>query len=422
MNVLLSAYACEPGKGSEPGVGWRWVEGLAGRVDLTVITRSNNQVPIEKTLKERASNDPIHKVKFMYHDLPLFAIYLKKLRILTTLSYYIFWQWSISKTFRELAESSHIVHHLTFCTALCPGFWNGVSACRVIGPVAAPLVNPHYLKLFGCRAWIQRVRNLIIRNFLRIPWLKKSFKEASAVFPANSEMKDLLTIAGIGSNSVMLDTGSPVINSLTASQMHSNDLQSGDKSSCTFMYAGVLERRKGLEMALRAFAIVKEEKEIDWRFNIIGDGPDRKRLERLTVELGLSSKVDFQGRIPHYDVASNFRTADVFLFPSVRDASGGVNLEAMAAGLPILCISHQGIADIVDDSCSYQVAPGSIAETIVGLAAGIRLLALAPIRCKQLGLNAQNRATVDFNWQNKFDRMVEIYREIVADYELRPKK
>ncbi len=405
MKILLSAYACEPGKGSEPGVGWKWVEGLAGRVDLAVLTRANNREPIEREIAARGAEDTLKSVKFHYHDLSAPCRRLKRAGLLPTLPYYFLWQWTAARKFATEADAADVVHHLTFCTALCPGFWNRTKAARVIGPVAAPLVPDPYLPLFGARRYIQALRNHLIRRFLRLPWLRRSFGGAAAVFPANSDMKELLNGAGVGCEPVMLDTGAPD-SAIPA-------MRSEASGACRFLYAGVLERRKGLELALRAFEKASEgEAAPSMRFGILGNGPDRRRLECLAVALGIADRVDFLGAVPQSEVARHFAEADVFVFTSVRDASAGVNLEAMAAGLPILCLAHQGVADITDESCAIRIPPGSVPDTIEALAAGMRRLATEPEMRRDLGEAARLRARDHFSWDAKFVRMVRIYESV----------
>ncbi len=74
--VLLSAYACEPGRGSEPEVGWRWAVELAGLgYQVWVLTRANNRAAIERGLASRA---PIPSLHFVYYDLPGWARWWKK--------------------------------------------------------------------------------------------------------------------------------------------------------------------------------------------------------------------------------------------------------------------------------------------------------------------------------------------------------
>lgn len=65
-NILISAYACEPDKGSEPGAGWNWAVEIAKYHSVTVITRTNNRDSIEKELAVH----PRSNMKFLYYDLP----------------------------------------------------------------------------------------------------------------------------------------------------------------------------------------------------------------------------------------------------------------------------------------------------------------------------------------------------------------
>jgi glycosyltransferase involved in cell wall biosynthesis len=412
VKVFLSAYACEPGKGSEPGVGWKWACGLAGRVDLTVLTRANNRASIEAVVSTLPADHPLRQVRFLYHDTgPLWRL-MKQLHLLPTLLYYFIWQWTAARRFMHEADAADIVHHLTFCTALCPGFWNKTKAARVIGPVAAPLVPEHYFALFGTRRLSQALRNHLIRNFLKLPWLKKSFIGAAALAPANSDMKQLLEMMGVSCEDVMLDTGAP-------SECADINRSTKPSGSCNFLYAGVLERRKGLELALRAFASfiqnskLKIQNQVPPTLTLLGKGPDRERLETLARSLGISEHVHFPGAVPQSEVARHFGEADVFLFTSVRDASGGVNLEAMASGLPILCIAHQGVGDISDDTCAIRIPPGTINETIASLVDGMQRMASDSNLRIELGANARRRAQEKFSWDEKFERMMKIYHSVV---------
>ena len=149
LRVLLSAYACEPDKGSEPGVGWRWANGLASRVNLLVLTRKSNRDAIEKAVAGLPAGDPLKLVRFTYHDLSKSWLWLKKRGLLPTMAYYALWQWTACRRFSHLADEADVIHHFTFCTLLCPGFWKPKKAKFVIGPVGAPLVNPYYYSLFG---------------------------------------------------------------------------------------------------------------------------------------------------------------------------------------------------------------------------------------------------------------------------------
>jgi glycosyltransferase involved in cell wall biosynthesis len=402
MKVFLSAYACEPSKGSEPGVGWRWANGLASRVDLQVLTRESNRASIERAVQALPTDDPLKSVTFHYHDLSRPWLWAKR-RGLPTLAYYALWQWSVSRRFGKIADEADVVHHLTFCTLLCPGFWRLKRAAYVLGPVGAPQVNPHYFPLFGGKAWIQKLRGWIMVRFLGLPWLRRLLKSAAAVVPANSETRDFLIAHGIPARDLILDTGAPEV---AESKRHT-----GKAGAIRLMYAGQLERRKGLELALRALARASGKDGCDGVFDIFGQGPDRQRLIALAEELGIADRVNFHGAVPQAELMQNFQQADAFLFTSVRDTSGGVNLEAMAHGLPVICIAHQGVGDITDESCAERIPAGPIDETIVKIARSIVRLANDPALRVAMGEAAAKRAREKFSWDEKFDRMCGHYRE-----------
>lgn len=407
MKVLLSAYACEPNRGSEPGVGWQWANRMARLHDVTVVTRSNNRNAIEKALEELNYEK---KPKFIYLDLPCFFIYMKKLRLLPVSLYYFLWQIYVRGKLNSKLIDYNIIHHLTFCSPLCPGFWSKNGTKRVIGPVGAPLVNAHYYSIFGIEVFFQRLRGFVMRHLIWLPWLRSAFYGASAVIPANSETKALLESMKVRCEPVILDTGAPR-NEIIIYDLKPHSI------TCNFIYAGVLERRKGIELILRAFAkylnnssnMLKKPSHLI----LLGHGPDRDRLQRLVKKLRIHDHVFFRGKVTQQQVHEEFNHADVFVFASVRDTSGGVNLEAMAAGLPILCIAHQGVGDITDDSCAYRVQPASIDETINALSAGMSFFANHPEERIKMGKAARKRAVENFSWDAKIQTMAAIYESVI---------
>ena len=100
MKVLVSAYACEPGKGSEPEVGWQWVNQIARFHETWVITRANNREAIEKAL----TKSPINNLHFVYVDLPEWARFWKKGRSGVHLYYYL-WQFIAYRKARNISKN-----------------------------------------------------------------------------------------------------------------------------------------------------------------------------------------------------------------------------------------------------------------------------------------------------------------------------
>jgi glycosyltransferase involved in cell wall biosynthesis len=135
---------------------------------------------------------------------------------------------------------------------------------------------------------------------------------------------------------------------------------------------------------------------------VVGDGPERARLEHQAAEAGLSDGVRFLG---HRDDARQWLAAcDVYVNSSVSEGVSLTILEAMAAGLPVVATRVGGTPEIVDDACGRLVPPRDPAA----LAAAVRALSLDCAARRALGLAARRRVAERFT----VDRMVQAYREV----------
>ena len=143
MKLLLSAYACEPDRGGESGVGWHWALELARlRHDVWVLTRANNQQAIQ-----RASPN-LPNVRFIYYDLPNWLAKLKKKAPILQF-YYLLWQWGAYRTARELhrQEQFDLVQHLTFGVFRHPSFMGRLGIPFIFGPVGGGERAPFRLRM-----------------------------------------------------------------------------------------------------------------------------------------------------------------------------------------------------------------------------------------------------------------------------------
>ena len=148
-----------------------------------------------------------------------------------------------------------------------------------------------------------------------------------------------------------------------------------------------LVEKKGIELALRAFAGMREELG-DVRYDVIGDGPLRAELEALATSLGVADRVRFPGAATSDDVQRAMREADLFVLPSMTATNGDeegtptVLIEAAYARLPVLATRHAGIPEIVADGESgVLVAEGDAAA----LADGLRTLLASRARWAAMG-------------------------------------
>src|SRR5690348_11644402 len=133
--VLMIAYACQPGRGSEPGVGWRMCEAVSREHDVWVVTRKNNRDDIEAALRDQ----PNPHVHFHYADLPRWACFWKKGERGIRLYYYL-WQFAMLRTARQLTRRVQfdLAHHVTFVNDY---FFTGLALLGlpfVWGPIGSP--------------------------------------------------------------------------------------------------------------------------------------------------------------------------------------------------------------------------------------------------------------------------------------------
>src|SRR5690606_13744297 len=119
-----------------------------------------------------------------------------------------------------------------------------------------------------------------------------------------------------------------------------------------FVSIGNLFSLKGFHLALRAFARADLP---DAEYWVIGDGPQRARLEALVTELGLAGRVTFWGHVPRQATLRLVKSCDVLVHPSLHDSGGWVCLEAMAARKPVICLRLGGPATQVTPSTGVLV-------------------------------------------------------------------
>ena len=166
---------------------------------------------------------------------------------------------------------------------------------------------------------------------------------------------------------------------------------------------------KGHALLLRAFANVQRQNP-EALCQIIGDGPEKARLVRLAVELGIEKRVQFLGRRSRRDVVEAVGRCTLFALPSRYEGLGCVYLEAMSAGKPVIACSGQGIEEIIrHQNNGWLVAP----EDLPAMSDAIsRLLSDGGLR-KQLG-DAARQSVEQYSFARQTAELARLYRECLA--------
>jgi colanic acid/amylovoran biosynthesis glycosyltransferase len=154
-----------------------------------------------------------------------------------------------------------------------------------------------------------------------------------------------------------------------------------------------LVAHKGHAVLLRALARLRDDG-LALRTTLVGDGPERERLERLARELGLESMVEFSGAVSQDELPALYAAADIFCLPTLAEAVGVVNMEAMATGLPVVSSALMGVPELVEDGVSgLLVTPGRGGE----LAVALKRLAEDPELRRRLGEGGRRKVAEKFD-------------------------
>lgn len=130
----------------------------------------------------------------------------------------------------------------------------------------------------------------------------------------------------------------------------------------TIAYVGRLRRYKGIELVLRAVALLRDEG-IDLEFQIVGQGDDKARLEGLTADLGLGNRIAFRGFVSEEEKVNILRSAWANVYPSPKEGWGITNVEAAACGTPSVASDSPGLREsVLDRQTGFLVPHDSVDE------------------------------------------------------------
>jgi glycosyltransferase involved in cell wall biosynthesis len=179
------------------------------------------------------------------------------------------------------------------------------------------------------------------------------------------------------------------------------------------LFVGRLVERKGVHLLLDALAALPPSRPV--RLNVVGDGPDRSRLEARATSLGLDDRVVFHGFVSHEEKQRRFAECHAFVLPAVIDAKGDteglgvVLIEAQAYAKPVIASRAGGIVDIVDDGGSgFLVAPGDAGA----LAGAVAACMDDPDRARRMGERGRATAAERFGWPAIAGRLADLYRSL----------
>jgi glycosyltransferase involved in cell wall biosynthesis len=367
-----------------------------------VITRANNREAIEKALAKQ----PMPSVHWVYLDLPYWTRFWKRgsrgMRF-----YYVLWQIAAYFAVRKLHRRIGLdfVHHVTFGNYWMPSFLPLLPVAFIWGPVGGAESTPrNFWVSFSLRGKLYELLRDLVRTLSDLnPVVRLNARRALVVLSKSEETKRRLEAFGCRRAVVYSEVG------LSPDEIcRLNAVPLRNANSFQVVSIGRLIHWKGFELALKAFADFHRKFPASYYW-IIGNGPERRRLEGLTRRLGVVESVQFFGNLHRAQVLEKLLASDVLVHPSLHDSGGWVCVEAMAAGRPVICLDVGGPAAQVSEQSGIKVPAGSPRQAVRDLAVAMEQLAQDPIRRHCLGKGARERVQKHFSWDSKSEWVKRMY-------------
>ena len=402
--LLISAYACEPLKGSEQGVGWNWVLQMAKHNKLHVITRANNQGPIETHLPK----DVAENITFHYYDThPIIKGLKNKAKGLYF--YYFCWQLGIISLVKKLSKQQAFDYsmHLTMGSIWLPTFLPFFKIPFIWGPIGGGEGEPNsFLKILPLKKRIIQYARLIMnKTSLLNPLIFISSYKAKAILCRTENSEKVIPRIFKSKVKVVLETAMepsifnivPKVKKIESPVIH-------------IITTGRLMPSKNILSAVKALLHIPSNYNIS--FTIIGSGIEKEKIETGILKNNQGHEVKIISEIPRLEVLEKLAKSDIYLFPSLREGGSWALMEAMAIGLPVICLKWAGMEIITDDASAIRLPVTNPQQMPKDLASAICKLIDNPSLRNEMGMHGRERIKNVFNWDAKGRFMENLLNEL----------
>jgi glycosyltransferase involved in cell wall biosynthesis len=371
--------------------------------DVTVLTRANNRLPIEKALATLRGNQPLPT--FVYHDRSPSLLEFKR-RFRAVKVYYLLWQKSARDVVARLHQEQpfDLMHHVTFAAFRYPiAIWGHGVPC-IWGPVGGIESIPRGLLPWHHPVSLAQELTRNLHNVLQsTPFniLPRRARATALVLASTREMQGAFRRLGIETE-VMPTIG------LNPAELAYRQ-HPPREGPLKFLFVGNIITLKGIDIALEALA----QSGTKATLTLVGQGNFQPAAAELAKNLGLADRVEFLGRLPREQVLKLYPDFDIFLFPSLHDTGGYAVIEAMFNELPVICLDCGGPGVAVPAGGGIKVPITSRHKVIAELAGGIRWYAENRSAIAEHGRVAREAVLRNYDWQRKGVQMNACYAEAI---------
>ncbi|MEL7534968.1 MAG: glycosyltransferase family 4 protein [Bacteroidota bacterium] len=350
-NILISAYACEPNVGSEPGVGWNWVMDLSETYEeVHVVTRSEDRYvdadgvkkarPSKLNIEEEMKKLPtLNHIHFHYFDLPQWISNLERTIVGDILNVHI-WEFFLFFFLKKRFNKNEfaVAQKVTIVSHRYPSSIWYFAKRYIHGPIAGGENFP--LKLLPIFDSKNKLKEIVRRAFQYVPmfnplvWL--TLAKAETIIPVTYDTASILPKRFQPKCDVKQAISLSHESFTKGGQLSGMD--ASQNAPLALLFVGKLMAWKGIILVLNALKTLKSE--IPVVLNVVGDGPEKSAFQQYVSEHELP--VNILGKKKRTELPDYYASHDLFVFPSLRDSGGFVVLEAQANDLPCLVLDLGG--------------------------------------------------------------------------------
>lgn len=398
--ILVSAYGCEPFRGSEAGVGWNWVVQMAKKNELYVITRLNDKEKIEKNIPEEIKSN----LHFYYYDTCKLLQKIKK-KEKRLYIYYFFWQIGIIKIIKKLVKEIDFDYsmHLTFGSFWMPTFLPFFHIPFIWGPIGGGDGVPKaYIKNFPLKQRIiQRMRYVLIDTSFMNPLVTVPSKRAVAILCRTENNVMAIPKKYRNKTHVILETA------MEPEVFHYSKDYSRINDAVEIIVTGRMVPFKNVIAAVDVMKELKKKYE-KIHMTIIGKGPEREKVQNRIREYHLEESITLIKELPREEVLHYLEKSDIYFFPSLREGGSWALMEGMAIGLPVVCLDWTGMSVITDEESAIRMKPSNYEKTVSDLAEATERLIQSEAFRRNMGKMGRKRIAEMYNWEVKGKFMEEL--------------
>lgn len=414
MKVIVSAVACTPEGGSEGGVGWHGVLAISKAHDVRVITQLMYKDAWDRAFAEGRVPD---NVRVRYIDCGLAWHPNRMIAKLQSWTRYVKFSRKVLAVAMQWhrEEPADLVHQVTYATwRVASPMWR-MPVPSVWGPVggAAVFPKPFMGILGGSARTFERIRHLAGKLEENNPGFLKCVRNSTVVMAANAETRDFLK--RFRPDRPILELPVAYLTDAKIETFRKTSIAITDEAQPLRLFAGGnIEGRKGVSLALRAIAKLKQNG-VAVHYTVAGGGPEIPTLTNLAKQLGIDDQVLFHPGYQGADYVAKLKECDIYFLPSFRETTPVTLLEAALAGsLPVVADTSAAgeMAHIIGGIAIPTVTPEGLVE---GLASALERLHKDRAGLRDQSIAVSKAAAEKYSEARYRETVAEAYRIATAD-------